>query len=134
MPGYNSQRLGTANTLPNLLVVLFFFVSHVVVLLIVMFCVLFVSKCVLPPGVNSITVDKYININIKTNYLVVHNSRRCEQTGKLSDTSEFALAYVAILISICEVPGLYLSQMSDRQTSWLCFTSYLGKRQESVLK
>jgi Mn2+/Fe2+ NRAMP family transporter len=40
-----------------------FFVIRVVLLLIVMFCVLFVCKCVLPPGVNQITVDKYININ-----------------------------------------------------------------------
>jgi hypothetical protein len=30
-----------------------------------MFYVLFVCKCVLPPGVNPIAVDKYININIK---------------------------------------------------------------------
>jgi hypothetical protein len=29
-----------------------------------MFCVLFMCKCVLPPGVNPIAVDKYININI----------------------------------------------------------------------
>jgi hypothetical protein len=56
------QRLGTANTLPNLLFMLF--VIHVVLLLIVMFCVLFMCKCVLPPGVNPIVVDKYINISI----------------------------------------------------------------------
>jgi hypothetical protein len=36
MPGYNSQRVGTASTLPNLLFVLFF-VIRVVLLLIVMF-------------------------------------------------------------------------------------------------
>jgi hypothetical protein len=29
-----------------------------------MFYVLFMCKCVLPPGVNPIAVDKYININI----------------------------------------------------------------------
>jgi hypothetical protein len=40
------------------------FVIRVVLLLIVMFCVLFVCKCVLPPGVNPIAVDKYINIDI----------------------------------------------------------------------
>jgi hypothetical protein len=62
MPRYNSQRLGTANTLPNLLFVVLF-VILVVLLLIVMFYVLFMCKCVLPPGVNPIAVDKYINTN-----------------------------------------------------------------------
>jgi hypothetical protein len=38
------------------------FVIHDVLLLIVMFYVLFMCKCVLPPGVNPIAVDKYINI------------------------------------------------------------------------
>jgi hypothetical protein len=42
----------------------FFFVIRDVLLLIVMFYVLFMCKCVLPPGVNPIAVDKYININI----------------------------------------------------------------------
>jgi hypothetical protein len=56
MPGYNSQRLGTASTLPNLFV-LFLFVIRAVWLLIVMFCVLFMCKCVLPPGVHPIAVD-----------------------------------------------------------------------------
>jgi hypothetical protein len=59
MPEYNSQRLGTANTFPNSLFVLFFcysccFVVNRDVLL------LFMCKCVLPPGVNPIAVDKYI--------------------------------------------------------------------------
>jgi hypothetical protein len=63
MPGHNSERLCTANTLPNLLFVLFF-VIYVVLLLIVMFYVLFMCKCILPPGVNPIAVDKHININI----------------------------------------------------------------------
>jgi hypothetical protein len=40
------------------------FVIRVVLLLIVMFYILFLCKCVLPPGVNPIAVDKYININI----------------------------------------------------------------------
>jgi hypothetical protein len=40
------------------------FVILVVLLLIVMFYVLFMCKCVVPPGVNPIAVDKYININI----------------------------------------------------------------------
>jgi hypothetical protein len=39
------------------------FVIHVVLLLIVMFYVLFVCKCVMLTGVNPIAVDKYININ-----------------------------------------------------------------------
>jgi hypothetical protein len=42
------------------------FVTHVVLLLIVMFHVLFMCKCVLPLGVNPTAVDKYINININT--------------------------------------------------------------------
>jgi hypothetical protein len=41
------------------------FVIRVVLLLIVLFYVLFMCKCVLPPGVNPIAVNKYIN-NIKT--------------------------------------------------------------------
>jgi hypothetical protein len=41
-----------------------FFVIRVVLLLIVMFYVLFMCKCVLPPGVNPSAVDKYINISI----------------------------------------------------------------------
>ena len=47
MPGYNSQRRGTALTLPKL---------------IVLFCLLFVCKCVLylPTGVNPIAVNIYI--------------------------------------------------------------------------
>jgi hypothetical protein len=40
------------------------FVIRVVLLLIVMIYVLFMCKCVLPPGVNPFAVDKYININI----------------------------------------------------------------------
>jgi hypothetical protein len=68
MPGYNSQTMGTANTLPNLLCC--FFVIRVVLLLIVMFYVLFMCKCVLPPGVNPTAVDKYIIINIKICVLI----------------------------------------------------------------
>jgi hypothetical protein len=47
--GKNSQRRGTARTLPILVVRLLF----------VLFCVLFVCKCVLPPGDNPIAVNKY---------------------------------------------------------------------------
>ena len=36
----------------------------VVQLLLVLFCVLFVCKCVLPPGDNPIAVNKYLNINL----------------------------------------------------------------------
>jgi hypothetical protein len=67
MPGYNSQRLGTANTLPSLLFVLFcllfvlFFVCYSCCFVVnLMFYVLFMCKCVLAPGVNPIAVDKYI--------------------------------------------------------------------------
>jgi hypothetical protein len=62
MPGYNSQRLGTANT-SKFVVCVVLFVIRVVLLLIVMFCVLFMCKCVLPPGGKQIAVDKYIDIN-----------------------------------------------------------------------
>jgi hypothetical protein len=60
MPGYNSQRLGTA----KFVICVVLFVIRVVLLLIVMFYVLFVCKCVLPPGVNPIAVNKYISIYI----------------------------------------------------------------------
>jgi len=43
MPAYNSQRWGTARTLPSLLIVLF----YVLFVSIVFFCLLFVCKCVL---------------------------------------------------------------------------------------
>jgi hypothetical protein len=43
------------------------FVICVVLLLIVMLYVLFMCKCVLPPGVNPTADDKYININININ-------------------------------------------------------------------
>jgi hypothetical protein len=39
------------------------FVIWVVQLLFVLFCVLFVCKCVLPPGVNPTAVNKYISIS-----------------------------------------------------------------------
>jgi hypothetical protein len=44
------------------------FVILVVLLLIVMLYVLFMCKCLLPPGVNPIAVDKYIDISITTQY------------------------------------------------------------------
>jgi hypothetical protein len=37
-----------------------------------MLYVLFVCKCVLPPGVNPIAVDKYINIDININMKYVY--------------------------------------------------------------
>jgi hypothetical protein len=43
-----------------------------VLLLIVMFYVLSVCKCVLPPGVNPIAVDKYIDINISISVYQYH--------------------------------------------------------------
>jgi hypothetical protein len=52
------------------------FVIRVVLLLIVMFYVLFMCKCVLPPGVNPIAVDKCIKINIFCeNYSHQHGSQ-----------------------------------------------------------
>jgi hypothetical protein len=44
------------------------FVICVVLLLNVMFYVLFMCKCVLPPGVNHIAVDKYINICLNVEF------------------------------------------------------------------
>jgi hypothetical protein len=58
-----TQRLGTANTLPNLLFLLF---CLLFVLLIVMLYVLFMCICVLPPDVNPIAVDEYINQLLRT--------------------------------------------------------------------
>jgi hypothetical protein len=52
------------------------FVIRVVLLLIVMFHVLFMCKCVLPPGVNSIAVDKYINISKQIRHCESLKSRR----------------------------------------------------------
>jgi hypothetical protein len=54
------------------------FVILIVLLLIVMFYVLFMCKCVLPPGVNPIAVDKYININIHPKYLFSMNENKKE--------------------------------------------------------
>jgi hypothetical protein len=42
----------------------------VVWLLFMLFYVLFVCKCILPPGDNPIAVNKYININKYTQYSV----------------------------------------------------------------
>jgi hypothetical protein len=81
MPGYNSQRLGTANTLPNCYLCCFF-VIRVVLLLIVMFCVLFICKCVLLPGVNPIAVGKYI-------YII---SKRC-QNGLILGTIRITTSF-----------------------------------------
>jgi hypothetical protein len=62
MPGCNYQRLGTANTSKFVICVVLFVILDVL-LLIVIFYVLFMCKCVLTPGVNPIAVDKYIDIN-----------------------------------------------------------------------
>jgi hypothetical protein len=50
-------------TLPLLQICYLCFFIRVVLLLIVMFYLLFMCKCVLPPGVNPIAVEKCININ-----------------------------------------------------------------------
>jgi hypothetical protein len=49
------------------------FVTRVVLLLIVMFYVLFMCKCVLPPGVNPTAVDKYIDIK----YISISRFKTC---------------------------------------------------------
>ena len=46
----------------------------VVRLLFVLFCVLFVCKCVLPPGDNPIAVNTYININIFQCVRILHRT------------------------------------------------------------
>jgi hypothetical protein len=83
-------------TLPNFLFVLFF-VIRVVLFLIVMFYVLFMCKCVLPPGGNPTAVDKYININyqyiniffqISSSYQAGWNRRNIPNS--LADGSHFA--------------------------------------------
>jgi len=43
----------------------------VVRLLFVLFYVLYVCKCVLPPGDNPTAVNKYINFNINVTYLLI---------------------------------------------------------------
>jgi hypothetical protein len=57
-----SQRRGTVRTLPHYL-------------LFVLFCVLFVCKCELPPGDNSIAVNKYIIIRSLTLYIQHHTTQ-----------------------------------------------------------
>jgi hypothetical protein len=44
-----------------------------VLLLIVMFYVLFMCKCVLPPGVKPIAVDKHINIKLSYPLFPLHS-------------------------------------------------------------
>jgi hypothetical protein len=61
----------------------FLFVLLVVIcavwLLFVLFYVLFVCKCVLPPGDNPIAVNKYINFNINTKlrFINFHTPKAC---------------------------------------------------------
>jgi hypothetical protein len=85
------NRLGTVNglgtvnldwarsTFFKICYLCYFFVIHVVLLLIVMFYVFFMCKCVLPPRFNPIAVDKYININIK--YYQGHENTNFRWTG-----------------------------------------------------
>ena len=60
IPGFNSQRRGTAHTFPKL---------------IVLFCVLFVCVCtvLLSPGVNPTAVNKYLSTYLST-YLPIYLS------------------------------------------------------------
>jgi fatty acid desaturase len=63
--------------LPNWLFVLFF-VIRVVLLLIVMFCVLFVCKCVLPPGVNPIVYCHRVSTQLQlTNISNIMGGVKC---------------------------------------------------------
>jgi hypothetical protein len=62
MPGWNSQRRGTARTLPHYL-------------LFVLFYILFVCKCVLPPGDNPTAVNKHI-ISYQTYHIISYNDFR----------------------------------------------------------
>jgi hypothetical protein len=82
-------------------------------LLIVMFCVLFVCKCVLPQGVNQIAVHKYINIKdaqFVGSYYVsnVHLLSKLVMTGAspLSSRmpSQLALWHLVLnlLIALCQ--------------------------------
>jgi hypothetical protein len=57
-PGFPSQ----GKALFQIVICVVLFVIRVVLLLIVMLYVLFMCKCVLPPGVNPIAVDKHTNI------------------------------------------------------------------------
>jgi hypothetical protein len=63
----------------------YLFVIRVVLLLIVMFYILFMCKCVLPPGVNPIAVDKYINIKCNLRSL---------SPFRLADTNIFTFGVV----------------------------------------
>jgi hypothetical protein len=58
------ERRNTTCCSSKFVICVVFFVIRVVLLLIVTFYVLLMCKCVLPPGVNPIAVDKYVNINI----------------------------------------------------------------------
>jgi hypothetical protein len=64
-----------------------FFVIRVVLLLIVMFYVLFMRKYLLPPGVNPIAVDKYINILLVT-YIDSNTFKLCPIKRQWSECIE----------------------------------------------
>jgi hypothetical protein len=51
----------------------------------VMFYVLFMCKCVLPPGVNPIAVDKYINISISKPLIPSNKLPKQNMGGHKSD-------------------------------------------------
>jgi hypothetical protein len=55
-------KMGHGQHSSKFVVCVVLFVIRIVLLLIVMFYVLFVCKCVLPPGVNSTAIHKYIII------------------------------------------------------------------------
>ena len=73
MPGYNSQRRGTARTLPKL---------------IVLCCVLFVCKCVLHYCHRVSTQLQLTNISISIYIYTIHNSRSAVQAIRTTIQAE----------------------------------------------
>jgi hypothetical protein len=69
LPPSCADCLGHGQHFSKFVICVVLFVIRVVLLSILMFYVLFMCKCVLPPGVNPIAVDKYINIDIKSGSL-----------------------------------------------------------------
>jgi hypothetical protein len=71
MPGYNSPRRGTARTVP-----ITFLCCSMYCLFFVVLCIVCVWMCtvLLPPGVNPIAVNKYININTNLSFLLMEST------------------------------------------------------------
>ena len=91
MPGQNSQRREHgphSSTLVAICVVRLLFMS---------FCVLFVCKCVLPPGDNPIAVNKYI----------IWNSQYCK-----------SYAFVGLDNKLCKMHGAYIKIFRETFLNW----------------